>query len=66
VENFGWNFSAKAYSEPESIALSSTVHVTAAHNVQRVALGVARVLDGAPRLARENDSTSWAVERQPS
>jgi len=65
VENFGWNFSAKAYSEPESIALSSTVHVTAAHNVQCVALGVARALDVAWAPRPRNDSTKCAVERQP-
>jgi hypothetical protein len=35
VENFGWNFSAKPYSEPEGIVLSSAAMVTAAEKVQR-------------------------------
>jgi hypothetical protein len=34
VENFGWNFSAKPYSEPECVALSSGAMVTAAETVQ--------------------------------
>jgi len=35
VENFGWNFSASSYSEPEGIVLSSAAMVTAAKKVQR-------------------------------
>jgi hypothetical protein len=35
VENFGWNFSAIAYSEPEGVVLSSAAMVTAAETVQR-------------------------------
>jgi hypothetical protein len=35
VENFGWNFSAKPYSEPECTTLSSAALVTAAETVQR-------------------------------
>jgi len=35
VENFGWNFSAKPYSEPECVVLSSAAMVTAAEKVQR-------------------------------
>jgi len=34
VENFGWNFSANHYSEPQSIGLSSAALVTAAQAVQ--------------------------------
>jgi hypothetical protein len=33
VENFGWNFSANLYSEPECSALSSSAMVTAARKV---------------------------------
>jgi hypothetical protein len=34
VENFGWNFSANDYSEPEGGTLSSAAMVTAAKTVQ--------------------------------
>jgi hypothetical protein len=34
VENFGWNFSANDYSEPEGMMLSSAAMVTAAKKVQ--------------------------------
>jgi len=34
VENFGWNFSANDYSEPEGVMLSSAAMVTAAGMVQ--------------------------------
>jgi hypothetical protein len=34
VENFGWNFSANDYSEPEDVVLSSGAMVTAAETVQ--------------------------------
>jgi hypothetical protein len=34
VENFGWNFSANDYSEPEDTVLSSAAMVTAAEKVQ--------------------------------
>ena len=34
MENFGWNFSASPYSEPECSALSSAAMVTAAEKVQ--------------------------------
>ena len=33
MENFGWNFSANLYSEPECSALSSSAMVTAARKV---------------------------------
>ena len=36
VENFGWNFFANDYSEPECAALSSAAMVTAAEKVQDV------------------------------
>jgi len=36
VENFGWNFSANDYSEPECMVLSSAAMVTAAEKVQRI------------------------------
>jgi hypothetical protein len=36
VENFGWNFSANTYSEPASMALSSSAMVTAAEKVQKI------------------------------
>ena len=34
MENFGWNFSANPYSEPECMVLSSAAMVTAAEKVQ--------------------------------
>jgi hypothetical protein len=34
VENFGWNFPANDYSEPEGMMLSSAAMVTAAEKVQ--------------------------------
>jgi hypothetical protein len=34
VENFGWNFSANPYSEPEARSLSSAALVTAARMMQ--------------------------------
>jgi hypothetical protein len=36
VENFGWNFSANDYSEPEGGMLSSAAMVTAAKTVQKI------------------------------
>jgi hypothetical protein len=66
VENFGWNFSANHYSEPEGVVLSSAAMVTAAETVQNAGLRLCDLRKIINHEGHEGSQRTSLVLRFPS